>query len=109
MAWAWAAPQSVLEGRDLAGIEVGGRRLAVYRLAGDLFATSDTCPHAGAPLSSGCVVEGYIECPVHYALFDIRTGQSDGSVTARRLATFPVKLEGGGIYIDLPGDEETTR
>jgi nitrite reductase/ring-hydroxylating ferredoxin subunit len=109
MPWVLAAPRSALEGRDLVGLDVHGRRVAVYRLGDALFATSDTCPHAGGSLSEGCVVEGYIECPVHHALFDIRTGASDGSVTPRHLATFPVKVEEGAIYVDLPPVEETTR
>jgi nitrite reductase/ring-hydroxylating ferredoxin subunit len=96
---------SVLDGRDVVGVETAGRRLALYRLEGECFATSDGCPHAGASLSEGCVVEGYIECPVHRALFDIRTGASDGSVTPRSLATFPVKVEDGDLYVDVPVQE----
>jgi nitrite reductase/ring-hydroxylating ferredoxin subunit len=107
MPWLRAAPLAALEGRDVVGVEVGGRRVAVYRLDGAVYATSDRCPHAGAPLSRGCVVDGHIECPVHHALFDIRTGAGDGSVTAGDLATFAVKLEGGIIYVDVPVIEES--
>jgi nitrite reductase/ring-hydroxylating ferredoxin subunit len=107
MAWAVAAPLAALEGLDLIGVELHGRRVALYRLGGAYFATSDVCPHAGAPLSRGCVVEGYVECPMHHALFDIRTGAADGSVTLRALATFPVKVEDGCIYVDVPVDEES--
>src|SRR6476661_5154464 len=102
MAWALAVAESALADRDVVGVAVDGRRVAVYRLGESYFATSDVCPHAGAPLSRGCVVEGYVECPMHHALFDIRTGAADGSVTARALPTFPVKTEGGGIYVDIP-------
>jgi nitrite reductase/ring-hydroxylating ferredoxin subunit len=109
MAWVLAAPETALEGCEVVGLDVAGRRLAVYSLDEGVFATSDTCPHAGGSLSEGCVVEGHIECPVHHALFDIRTGASDGSLTSRALATFPVKVEGGAIYVDLPAAEETTR
>ena len=109
MAWALAALQSALEGHDIIGVDVNGRRLAVYRIDDEFFATSDECPHAGGSLSGGCIVEGYVECPVHCALFDIRTGASDGSLTARAVQTFAVKVEGGAIYVDLPAVEETTR
>ena len=41
----------------------------------------------------GPVVDGYIECPVHYALFDIRTGHADGAITSQPLRTFPTRVE----------------
>jgi nitrite reductase/ring-hydroxylating ferredoxin subunit len=88
---------------------MGGTRVALYRLDDGIFATSDTCPHAGTALSSGCVVEGYIECPLHHALFDIRSGASDGSITPRSLTIFPVKVEGEIIYVGLPEVEGSTR
>lgn len=109
MAWVRVGPRAALDGRDVVGCDVEGRRVAVYRLGDDCFATSNVCPHAGASLSDGCVVEGYIECPGHRALFDIRTGASDGSVTAKALRTFPVKVEGEDIYVELPAVEERTR
>ena len=62
----------------------------LYRLGDEFFATGDACPHLGASLSEGCVVDGYIECPLHSALFDIRTGASDGSMTSRPVSTLPV-------------------
>lgn len=106
MAWAYAADRSALAGRDLAPVRCGDRRLVLYALADGIYATDDTCPHQGAPLSEGCVVEGYVECPVHHALFDIRTGAPDGAVTDRPVRTFPVKVEGDGIYVDVPDLEE---
>jgi len=107
MPWTRAAGLAELEGRDVIGVECGGHRLALYRLADGIFATSDRCPHAGAALSEGSVVEGYIECPLHFALFDIRTGAADGGVTTRCVRTVPVQVTDGGVYVDLSGVEET--
>lgn len=109
MAWVRVASRAAFDGREVLGVTAGGRRVAVYRLADGWFATGDTCPHAGASLSDGCIVEGHVECPVHHALFDIRTGASDGSVTSRTLATFAVTVEGDDIYVDVPAMEERTR
>jgi nitrite reductase/ring-hydroxylating ferredoxin subunit len=39
---------------------------------------------------------------MHHALFDIRTGATDGSVTGRNVRTFPVRVEDDVIFIDLP-------
>ena len=101
MPWTYAAKCSELGDRDVIGVECDGRRLALYKLEEGYFATSDVCPHQGAALSQGCVVEGYIECPLHFALFDIRTGASDGGVTTRSVKTFPAKVENDEIYVDL--------
>ena len=71
-----------------------------------IFATSAACPHLGGSLAAGTVVNGYIECPVHYALFDIRTGDADGAITSQPLRTFPTRVEDDEIYVDLPMAEE---
>lgn len=107
MAWTRAATRTLLADRDLVGITCEGHAVALYRLGDEVRATSDTCPHLGASLSAGCVVDGFVECPVHHALFDIRTGAADGSVTSTSVRTYPVKVEGDAIYLDLSGPEET--
>ncbi len=101
MAWTFAAPAAAVAEGGVVGVECAGRRLALYRLPDGVFATSDVCPHQGAALSAGCVVEGYIECPVHHALFDIRTGAADGSVTARSVKTYPARIDDGAVHVDL--------
>jgi phenylpropionate dioxygenase-like ring-hydroxylating dioxygenase large terminal subunit len=42
-----------------------GTPLVAFRAAGKLVVLDDRCPHRRAPLSSGSVVEGSIECPYH--------------------------------------------
>jgi nitrite reductase/ring-hydroxylating ferredoxin subunit len=108
MPWMRAASRAELDGREVMGVRVAGQPVAIYALADGLHATSNVCPHMGALLSHGAVVQGYVECPMHHALFDIRTGESDGSVTDRRVRTYPVKVEHGDIYVDLPALEEHT-
>ena len=99
--WTAATRVSAFGDRDVVGVECNGRRLAIYRLNGEYFATSDVCPHARGALSEGCVVEHFIECPVHYALFDIRTGAADGPVTAKSVRTYATRVDGDEILVDL--------
>ena len=108
MAWVRAAARGDLTGREMFGVRLGGHPVALFALADGVYATNNNCPHMGALLTHGCVVQGYVECPMHHALFDIRTGDPDGSVTARRLRTYPVKVEDDTIYVDLPAPEEHT-
>ena len=106
MPWTRLAARTDFAGREMFSVRCpDGHRIALYALDGGVHATSDACPHLGASLSLGCVVQGYVECPMHHALFDIRTGASDGSVTDRPVRTYPVKVEGGDIYVDLPAGE----
>ncbi|MGD9902218.1 MAG: Rieske (2Fe-2S) protein [Vicinamibacterales bacterium] len=102
MPWVPAGTRADFGERDLLGVRIGGIPIALYALADGVYATANLCPHLGAQLSFGCVVEGYVECPMHHALFDIRTGVSDGAVTDRNVRTFPVKMEGDRIWVELP-------
>jgi nitrite reductase/ring-hydroxylating ferredoxin subunit len=106
MPWTYAAPRSAFDVRDVVAVEVGGQRVALYRLSDGIHATSDACPHQGASLSQGCVVEGFIECPLHFALFDIRTGAAGGGPTTTSVRTYPAKVEQDSIYVELPAAEE---
>ncbi len=101
MPWRPLADLADFAERNVIGVEHGARKLAIYRLEDGVYATTDLCPHAAARLSAGEVVEGYIECPGHYALFDIRTGQSGGGLATGDLITYPARLDGTKIYVLL--------
>ncbi len=101
MPWVHVADLADFAGRNVIGVEHGERKLAIYRLEDGVYATTDICPHAAARLSGGEVVEGYIECPGHYALFDIRTGASGGGLATGDLTTYPVRVDGTAIHVLL--------
>jgi nitrite reductase/ring-hydroxylating ferredoxin subunit len=95
------AEAAQLESAAMIGVTAAGTPLAVCRIGGEYFAFRDRCPHQGAALSGGCIVEGFVECPQHFALFDVRTGDSDGSVTAAGVQTFPARRVDDRIEVDL--------
>lgn len=101
MGWVDVADAAELDGPGVIGREVGGRRIALYRLDGALYATQDLCTHGQACLSEGEVVEGYIECPLHFGLFEIATGKAAGAPVTRDLATYPVRVQDGRIWVEL--------
>lgn len=103
MAWHRVADVADLPEGGVIGREVAGRAVALYRLDGLVYATQDRCTHAGACLSGGEVVEGYVECPAHFGLFEIRTGKAAGAPVTRDLETYRVRVVDRGIEIDLPG------
>ena len=82
-------------------VEVRGRAIALIKCAGDYFAVDDTCTHAEASLSEGEVINEEIVCPLHYATFNIRTGECTGPPAAADLATYAVRVNGDDIEIEV--------
>ena len=57
-------------------IEKAGESICVTRIGDEVFAVADTCSHADASLSEGDVTDFKIECWLHGAEFDLRTGEA---------------------------------
>jgi nitrite reductase/ring-hydroxylating ferredoxin subunit len=53
----------------------GGRRVALFNRAGELFATDASCPHMGADLGNGTVSGDTLTCAWHHWQFNLRTGE----------------------------------
>jgi 3-phenylpropionate/trans-cinnamate dioxygenase ferredoxin subunit len=43
-----------------------------------------------------------IECPLHAASFDLRTGRPTGPPAKRPVRTYPVLVEDGVVFVDAP-------
>jgi 3-phenylpropionate/trans-cinnamate dioxygenase ferredoxin subunit len=99
MNWIRVASASDLQDDEVLGLTVGGARIALYRSEGEFYATDNRCTHAEALMSEGYLEDGCIECPLHQARFDIRTGAALCAPATEPLRTYPVKREGEEIYI----------
>jgi nitrite reductase/ring-hydroxylating ferredoxin subunit len=80
---------------------IGDNQIAVFNLGGEFFATGDVCTHAYASLSEGYVEDGYVECPLHAGLFDIKTGEAQGVPVVEDIKTYPVRVDGEDIYVEI--------
>lgn len=80
-------------------VAVDRRRVVIANVEGRFHAFSDICGHRNAPLSRG-VLSGYIvECPLHFAQFDIRDGKFvDGPVSAS-LPVYEVRVVEGRVFV----------
>jgi nitrite reductase/ring-hydroxylating ferredoxin subunit len=101
MAWHRAAESSAIAEENVIGVEISGRKIALYRIAGKVYATDNVCTHAYALLSDGYVENGCIECPLHQGLFEIATGKGKGAPITADLETFPAKEEEGWALVEL--------
>lgn len=108
--WKPAIEAARVETNDLVGVQVDGREIAVYNLEGRFFATDNVCTHEHAVLSDGWVIDDVIECPLHQGRFHIPTGRPKGAPVHIPLRTYPVKLEGGMVMVEIDeGDKAASR
>jgi 3-phenylpropionate/trans-cinnamate dioxygenase ferredoxin component len=76
--------------------------VAVFNADGELLAIDDTCTHQDASLSEGWLEGCVVECPLHAACFDLRTGKPTGLPAKKPVRTYPVHVQGGVVYVDAP-------
>lgn len=101
MAWTRvAAADDVAEG-EVVGVTAAGQQIALYRDKGEFFATSNVCTHQYALLSDGYVEDGCVECPLHQARFDLRTGEALCAPATRAIRVYPVRVEDGDVLVDV--------
>lgn len=79
--------------------------IALYRIDGVLYATSEICTHAFARLSEGYLDGDCIECPIHQAVFHVPTGEVRAPPATEPLRTFAVKVDGGSVFVELDGEQ----
>jgi 3-phenylpropionate/trans-cinnamate dioxygenase ferredoxin subunit len=78
--------------------------VCVYNLGGELYAMEDRCSHDDGPLCEGDfdADEGIVVCPRHGANFDIRTGKALTLPAYLPVATYPVRVDGDVVVVELP-------
>jgi 3-phenylpropionate/trans-cinnamate dioxygenase ferredoxin subunit len=82
-------------------IDIGGRRILLANVNGRFCAADDTCTHEDASLSAGSLQGELVKCPLHGSRFNVRTGEVVEEPAEKNLKTYPVRLEGERILIDL--------
>jgi 3-phenylpropionate/trans-cinnamate dioxygenase ferredoxin subunit len=103
MNWTRIASTDQLDDDEVMAVDAGGKHLALYRSDGEFFASDNICTHAHALLSDGYLEEGCIECPLHQARFDIRTGKALCAPATTDIRVYPVKIEGRDVLADISG------
>ena len=73
--------------------------IAVFNVDGELLAIDDTCTHQDASLADGWLEGCKVECPLHAACFDLRTGMPSGPPAKMPVRTHEVVVEDGLVYV----------
>jgi 3-phenylpropionate/trans-cinnamate dioxygenase ferredoxin subunit len=96
------APVSELPNGERLFIELGGKSIVVFNIAGQFFAIADICTHDDGPLGDGDL-EGYnIVCPRHGGEFDVRTGKAVQMPVVVDVPAYPVRVVDETIQIGIP-------
>jgi 3-phenylpropionate/trans-cinnamate dioxygenase ferredoxin component len=76
--------------------------VAVFNVAGELFAIDDTCTHQDASLADGYLEDDCtVECPLHASCFDLRTGRPSGPPAREPVRTHTVVVQDGTVFVVL--------
>lgn len=84
------------------GVEVGGRRLAVFRIDDHIFAVDDRCSHRGFPLHDGRLGAASVRCRTHGACFDLASGAVLRGPARRAIRTYPTQIVDGSVLVEIP-------
>ncbi len=80
-------------------ISLGDKDVCVARIGNEVFAVADICTHSEASLSEGDISNYKIECWLHGAEFDLRTGEALTPPAVEALETFEVRRDGDTVTI----------
>jgi nitrite reductase/ring-hydroxylating ferredoxin subunit len=80
---------------------VEGERLLFVNVEGAFYALADACGHQRAPLSRGTLEGHLLECPLHFARYDVRTGKLVEGPLAEDVPVYEVRVEGGWVCVKV--------
>jgi 3-phenylpropionate/trans-cinnamate dioxygenase ferredoxin component len=83
---------------EIKWVAVDRERVVLANVEGTFCALRDVCGHKSAPLSRGKLIGHLIECPLHFAQFDMHTGKFvDGPLSAD-VPAYEIRIDGDTVY-----------
>ena len=92
---------SSMQDRKPVKVSVNGEDICVTRIGSEVFAIGDNCTHSDASLSEGDVTDYKIECWLHGAEFDLRTGEALTLPANIPAKTYPVNVVNDVVEIQV--------
>lgn len=113
-----AALETDIAPGGMRAVRLNGHELVLCNYGGVFYAVERSCGHSGAGLERGALTGWILTCPLHYAQFDIRSGEAlsgpipkapesrhaspaDPGLRTADLKIWPVKKEAGSVFVDV--------
>jgi nitrite reductase/ring-hydroxylating ferredoxin subunit/uncharacterized membrane protein len=97
--WTQVYEDGALPEGELRSAELGGRKLVLARVRGEVHALADTCAHRGGALSDGELVGDCVECPLHGSRFRLDDGGVERGPSAYPQPVYEVRVADGRISV----------
>ncbi len=92
---------SSLQDRKPIKVTIDGEDICLTRVGDQVFAIGDLCTHSDASLSEGDVTDFKIECWLHGAEFDLRTGEALTLPANIPAKTYPVTVVNDVVEVQV--------
>jgi len=93
------AKTSDLQPGEMKAVRVGREIVGLANVDGEFLAFQDTCTHEEASLTEGEIFDDVVECPLHGAAFNIRSGAVESFPATQPLPTFDVRVVGDDVQV----------
>jgi nitrite reductase/ring-hydroxylating ferredoxin subunit len=80
-------------------VKANGKKLAIFLVGGNAYATDNSCPHFGGPLCKGTVDKNVVTCPWHGSQFNVETGKVLHGPAKKNVTTYPTEIREDGVYV----------
>ena len=99
MRWHAVADAGELQPAQMKRVEVAGRKLLLCRAEDAHYCVDELCSHEDYSLWFGCIKGRSIKCSLHGSYFDLASGAPLNEPADCALATYPVKIEDGRVWV----------
>ena len=99
--WERVADANDLSDGDVLSVQSTAGAVALYKVDGEFYATHGICSHEHAYLADGYLEGCEIECPLHQARFDIRTGAALCKPASDAIAVYQTKVIDDGVFVKM--------
>ncbi|MGB4828988.1 MAG: Rieske 2Fe-2S domain-containing protein, partial [Paracoccaceae bacterium] len=78
---------------------VGKKQILLARLGDEVVAIGNQCTHYGGRLDRGAIEGETVRCPLHHALFSLRSGEAVGAPAFDPVAVWQVERQGDRFVV----------
>ena len=90
---------SEFEDNPVVKIDINDITVAVFKVDEDYYAIQNMCSHSEADLADGEVYDFKVECPLHGAEFDLKTGEALTLPATKSVTVFTTQVDGDSLVI----------